>query len=157
MRPIASSILLVLATALAPAACGPDKTPAPPSPTTAVDSKWAEDVGDVPFVIGLAAGTKAVAATGRPPMYYFTTTWCGYCRQLAQTGFKDADAVARIKANYTPILLDGDDPANSSLSWKYKVQGYPTIVFADKSGAALDVVVGADVARFKNVLARLAP
>src|SRR5262245_43044101 len=155
MRPDASAFLLLVATALAPAACG--REPDAAAPVGAADSKWADDVGDVPFVVGLAAGTKAVAATGRPPMYYFTTTWCGFCRQMAQTGFKDADAVARIKANFTPILLDGDDPAYVSLGAKYGVRVFPTIVFADRNGTARDVVVGADVERFRNVLARLAP
>jgi thioredoxin-related protein len=157
MRPDSSAFLLLAATALAPAACGRDPAGAAPAAAAKADPKWAEDVGDVPFVIGLDAGTKAVAATGRPPMYYFTTTWCSYCRQMARTGFKDADAVARIKANFTPILLDGDDPAYVSLGAKYGVQCFPTIVFADKNGTARDVVVGADVERFKNVLARLAP
>jgi thioredoxin-related protein len=90
-------------------------------------------------------------------MYYFTTTWCGWCRQLAQTGFKDADVVAKIKANYTPILVDGDEREYAGLGAMYRVRAFPTIVFADKNGTARDVVVGADVERLKNVLARLAP
>jgi thiol-disulfide isomerase/thioredoxin len=160
MGPAASSFLLALAAAAAAGGCGPEADPAADAAVrtaAAEDAKWADDVGDIPFVIGLAAGTKAAAASGRPPMYYFTTTWCGYCRQMAQTGFKDADAVAKIKANFTPILLDGDDKVNAGLAWKYRVQVFPTIVFADADGTARDVVVGADVERFKNVLARLTP
>ncbi len=150
MRPAASVIPFALAAALA--SCGRE---APAATDDA--SKWSDDVGDIPFVIGLDAGGKAVAATGRPPMYYFTTTWCGYCKQMAATGFKDAIDVARVKAAFTPILLDGDDPKNARLASRYGVEGFPTIVFADAKGDAAEIVVGADVAKFKSALARLAP
>jgi hypothetical protein len=38
-------------------------------------SKWDDHKGDIPFLIGQAAGARAVAATHRPPMYFFTATW----------------------------------------------------------------------------------
>jgi len=152
--------LFVVAFACAAGACMPAGGPPPGASSSesrpSVDAKWADDVGDVPFVVGLDAGTKAVAASGRPPMYYFTTTWCGYCKQLAATGFRDADFVAKVKANFTPILLDGDDPANAELAGKYGVEGFPTVVFADAAGNAKASSVGADVGKLKTALARAA-
>ena len=41
----------------------------------AAKSKWSDHVGDVPFVVGYEAGTKAAAESGRPPLYFFTATW----------------------------------------------------------------------------------
>jgi hypothetical protein len=61
MRPFAASLLVAVA---ALAACG--KSPA---------SKWADHKGDIPFVVGQAAGMSQATATGRPPMYFFTATW----------------------------------------------------------------------------------
>jgi len=152
MRSIASTLFVVLAVA---AGCG--RPPAKPgTAAAAVDPKWAEDVGDLPFVVGLDAGGKAVSASGRPAMYYFTTTWCGYCKVLAQTGFKDKDVVAKVTAGFTPILLDGDDPANAQLAGQFRVEGFPTVVFTDQSGAARETVVGADVGKLKAALARVA-
>ncbi len=37
--------------------------------------KWGEHMGDLPFIVGYAKGMKEVEFTGRPPMYFFTTTW----------------------------------------------------------------------------------
>jgi len=37
--------------------------------------KWAEHMGDVPFVIGYEKGLKDVEYTGKPPMLFFTATW----------------------------------------------------------------------------------
>ena len=36
---------------------------------------WAEHMGDIPFLVGRAAGDAEAAFTGKPPMYFFTTTW----------------------------------------------------------------------------------
>ncbi len=65
MRAIAVALL---AGAAALAACGK-------SPPADVDPKWADHVGDIPFVVGRARGESRAAETGRPPMYYFTAVW----------------------------------------------------------------------------------
>ena len=36
---------------------------------------WADHMGDIPFVVGRAAGEAEADFTGKPPMYFFTTTW----------------------------------------------------------------------------------
>ena len=38
----------------------------------AVREKWAEHMGDVPFIIGFEQGMKEAAFTGKPPMLFFT-------------------------------------------------------------------------------------
>ena len=38
-------------------------------------TKWEEHMGDLPFIIGYEKGMKQVELTGKPPMYFFTTTW----------------------------------------------------------------------------------
>lgn len=35
-------------------------------------SKWAEHMGNIPFVIGYEKGMKEVEFTGKPPMLFFT-------------------------------------------------------------------------------------
>lgn len=46
-----------------------------PDPAAAEKAKWGEHWGDLPFVVGYEKGMKEVEFTGRPPMYFFTTTW----------------------------------------------------------------------------------
>jgi thiol-disulfide isomerase/thioredoxin len=122
-----------------------------------IDAKWASDVGDIPFIVGRSKGMEVAAATGRPPMFYFTTTWCGFCRQLARTAFTDKDNVERVKEHFTPILLDGDDPDVAPYKEKYRVIGFPTVVFADMDGNQTGVVYGADAPAFKKTVTHLAP
>jgi predicted outer membrane protein len=55
-----------------------DAAPAETATDAAADAereKWAEHMGDLPFIIGYAKGMKQVELTGKPPMYFFTTTW----------------------------------------------------------------------------------
>jgi hypothetical protein len=56
---------------------GPAAAPAPASdaPDPAERAKWGAHMGDLPFVVGFEKGTKAAAASGRQPMYFFTATW----------------------------------------------------------------------------------
>lgn len=62
------SLAAVLVATVALAACGKASTPG-------VDPKWAEHVGDIPFVVGMSNGMSQATASGRPPMYFFTATW----------------------------------------------------------------------------------
>ena len=67
--------LLAVALSLGTAAAvlsAPSAAPAADSPEK---EKWAEHTGDLPFVFGYANGMKEVEFTGKPPMYFFTTTW----------------------------------------------------------------------------------
>jgi cytochrome oxidase Cu insertion factor (SCO1/SenC/PrrC family) len=62
----------------ASAKAGDDTAPPAKTAPAAGDSdreKWAEHMGDLPFVIGYEKGMKEVEFTGRPPMYFFTATW----------------------------------------------------------------------------------
>ena len=52
--------------------------PAPADAAKAGDGEekdWADHMGDIPFLVGRAAGEAEADFTGKPPMYFFTTTW----------------------------------------------------------------------------------
>jgi hypothetical protein len=76
---------------------------------------------------------------------------------LAGSAFKNSANVEKVKRAFTPVLVDGADPANAALVQKFGVRGFPLVVFTDKSGAEVDRVMGADVAKFESTLTRLAP
>jgi len=59
-----TALVSIVAVAAALAACGKGG-----------GSKWADHKGDIPFVVGQAAGMRSAKTSGRPPMYFFTATW----------------------------------------------------------------------------------
>ncbi len=69
---------LFLASILGLAAIGPFAAPASAEDPPAADAertKWAEHMGDLPFVIGFDKGMKEVEFTGRPPIVFFTADY----------------------------------------------------------------------------------
>lgn len=82
MRTALAAALLTLA-ALPGAALAGDETGAggkrptggssAPAPEGGKD--WSKHVGDIPFIIGREAGMKEVEFTGKPILFFYTTTW----------------------------------------------------------------------------------
>ncbi len=75
---------------------------------------------------------------------------------MAGSAFKDAATVAKVKATFTPILVDGDDPANAEFGAKYALRYYPSVVFADMDGKPVETLNPASPDAFKAAVARLA-
>ena len=75
---------------------------------------------------------------------------------MAGSAFKDAQTVSRVKRSFTPILIDGDEEANKPLMPRYGLHYYPSVVFADTAGNAVETLDGAEEEAFKAAVARLA-
>jgi protein disulfide-isomerase len=85
--------------------------------------------------------------TGKPVMADFTgSDWCGWCIRLHKEVFDTPGFAAWAKKNV--ILLELDYPQrkalpaglkmqNDQLAEKYKIEGYPTILFLDSKGQIL--------------------
>jgi thioredoxin-related protein len=85
--------------------------------------------------------------TGRPILADFTgSDWCGWCIRLHKEVFDMPEFAAW--ANKNVVLLELDYPMkkaqdaatkkqNESLAQKYKIQGYPTILFLTADGKVI--------------------
>ncbi|MFM8980626.1 MAG: thioredoxin family protein [Planctomycetia bacterium] len=83
------------------------------------------------------------SAGGRPALLLFVARWCGYCRQLEQGTLADAGVRAHL-AGFEVVRYDADGPTGRDLARRYGVQGFPTWVRVDASGAAVARYVGYD-------------
>ena len=102
------------------------------------DLKWETDANKA-----MALSKK----TGKPILADFTgSDWCGWCIRLHKEVF-DTPAFAKW-ASSKVILLELDYPQskpqsaeikkqNAGLAQKYKIEGYPTILFLNASGKVL--------------------
>lgn len=85
--------------------------------------------------------------TGKPILADFTgSDWCGWCIKLKKEVFNQPEFDAWAKKNV--ILLELDYPSqkpqsatvkkqNEGLATKYKIEGYPTILFLGSKGQVL--------------------
>ena len=98
---------------------------------------------------------------GRVTMLYFTAEWCAICRALGTTVLAD-DKVVTASQRLIPVYIDctkkGD---NTELTARYKVQGFPTILYVDPEGNVLREMESRDATALVKdidvVVAKVAP
>ena len=101
------------------------------------DNAWAGHTQGLPFVMGYEQGTARAQAENRPAMYFVTTTWCGWCKRLADENFNDP-GVRELLDQFTLVLVDGDSEAAAARQLGAK--GFPHVVFKSSEGETLEVV-----------------
>ena len=73
-------------------------------------------------------------------MVDFYTDWCGWCKRLDQTTLSDP-RVQRTLHQLVSIKLNADKEGRAAAQ-RYRVEGYPTIVFVDGSGSEVGRIPG---------------
>lgn len=62
------------------------------------------------------------------------TSWCGPCRMLKETTFKDESVAEFFNKNFINTTIDLEKGEGPALSKKYNVTGYPTLLVLDANG-----------------------
>ncbi len=86
---------------------------------------------------------QAARESERPVVVEFVADWCLPCHEMDRTTF--ADASVQEEANrFTMMRIDltHDSAETSALTARYQVQGVPTILFFDRTGAEARRLVG---------------
>jgi thioredoxin-related protein len=131
------------------------KEPSSPylDPESAAGQKWAEHTGSVKFVLGYENGRALAEKTSKPAMYFVTTTWCKYCRQMAKDNFDDAP-VKKLLEGFVCVLVDGE--AEARRARLLGAPGFPHVVFATSKGVEIARASGAQsVERFRALIQRV--
>ena len=71
---------------------------------------------------------------------HFYADWCGYCRKMAQTTFKDAALIKYLNDNFIPIMVNSDNEPETASA--YGVPGLPHNVFLTEMGEPIFSVPG---------------
>lgn len=74
---------------------------------------------------------------GRPVMLFFSAEFCGFCRQLGASALSDEKVVAASQ-RLIPVYVDCTKKGEQTeLLNRYKVGGFPTILYLDPDGNLL--------------------
>ena len=68
---------------------------------------WDDHTQGLPFEVGYDRGMKAASNQNKPAMVFVTTTWCGWCKKLANENFNDSE-VKQLLTNFVCVIVDGD-------------------------------------------------
>jgi thioredoxin-related protein len=125
------------------------KNPATPSaaPATALASTTADMVWHK-----YDEGLKLSQTTGKKIFLEFTAKWCGYCKRMHATTFKDPDVIKVFNDHYILVSVDGDSPdtlnidglitTEKAFTREWKVTGYPTYWFVTPTQEKLASITG---------------
>ncbi len=70
------------------------------------------------------------------------TSWCGPCKQLKKTTFKDRETADYFNQNFVNLAVDMEKGEGSNLAAKWEVQEYPTLLILDYDGKVLHRSIG---------------
>lgn len=76
-----------------------------------------------------------------PVLLSFYGVWCPPCNQMEETVYESTGFLEKAKS-FVLLKLDADAVASFKLKDKYKVGGYPTVIFTTPKGDELYRVVG---------------
>ncbi|MGO8751866.1 MAG: thioredoxin family protein [Thermoguttaceae bacterium] len=102
--------------------------------------KWADHTQGLPFVVGYDQGRAAAAAQGKPAMMFITTTWCGWCKKLANESFNNPE-IRDLLANFVCVIVDGDTESDA-MRQLGAGGSFPQIVFVSPHGKILGGCLG---------------
>jgi thioredoxin-related protein len=71
------------------------------------------------------------------------TEWCGPCKRMAATTFKDEKVGKFFNENFVNLKMDMEKGEGVDLSRKFDVTAYPTLVFINEKGEVVQKAVGA--------------
>jgi len=100
-------------------------------PTSAGAAKY----GPIAWTSSLEAAQKKAAREKKVVLVDFMAEWCGPCKQMLATTYKDKAVVARAARQFVPVLIDVDK--QPKIQEKYNVSAIPTVIFLDGSGKVL--------------------
>lgn len=123
-----SSLFLGLSLALAGGAVAAEVGPQPAAATGAVAWKKLDDALD-------DAGKRK-----RPVFVMVHAPWCGYCRKMDATTFRDPSVTKLLDAKFSSSRLDGESEstvrwaprkavAEAEIAQLYGIRGFPTLLF----------------------------
>ena len=109
---------------------GRDAPEARPSGVVHAGIRWIQ--GDLAAAQGEARRLK------RPLMVYVKTVWCGPCKRLKKSTFKDAGVIALMNGRVAAFELDGESDEGKRFVKARHITSYPTMLFFRPGGEEID-------------------
>jgi thiol:disulfide interchange protein len=84
-------------------------------------------------------GLEKAIAEEKPVLVSFYTDWCGYCKKMDRSTFRDPSVIETLN-RMVPVRVDAEDTSaihgyrGTELATRYRVGTFPTLVLLDSGG-----------------------
>jgi thiol:disulfide interchange protein len=93
--------------------------------------------------ISLEDAKKQAEKTGKLIFIDAYTSWCGPCKRMAATTFKDEKVAKYFNENFISLKIDVEqDTDGPEIEKMYKIQAYPTLLFINGKGKLVKNIIG---------------
>ena len=118
--------------------------------TKATSNEVSIDVAAVPGGSGIAfksmtleKAKKEAMKSGKLIFIDAYTDWCGPCKRMAATSFKDLAVGQLFNANFINLKIEMEkNPEGPGIARKYSVKAYPTLIIIDGTGKVVKQTIG---------------
>lgn len=100
----------------------------------------AASADEVNWTENLQAARQAAAVSGRPLLMKFTADWCGYCKIMERTTFRDPEVTALVNGYFVPVLIDADK--HEELCRQLHVTRFPATLIMTPDLRLIDTITG---------------
>ena len=90
----------------------------------------------------LDAAIAKAKKENKPIFIDIYATWCGPCKMLTNSTFKDQELGAYMNEHFINLKLDGELDDGASLMWEFDLNSYPSMIFITPEKKLLRKVVG---------------
>ncbi|MCF8224727.1 MAG: thioredoxin family protein [Bacteroidales bacterium] len=77
------------------------------------------------------------AKEGKPIFLDISASWCGPCKALKKNTFPNEEVGAYYNENFINVLVDGEKGEGKDLANKFKIRGYPTMIYLNSKGEVI--------------------
>lgn len=94
-----------------------------------------EDISGIEFHSGTwKEALEKAEKEGKPIFLDISASWCGPCKMLKINTFSDAEVGKYYNENFINVLIDGEKGEGPFLAGKYRISGYPTMIYLNSKG-----------------------
>ncbi len=79
---------------------------------------------------------------GKPIFLDISASWCGPCKLLKAHTFPNGEVGKFYNENFISVAVDGEKGEGIELARKYKIRGYPSLIFIDSNGKLIAQTAG---------------